>query len=59
MSLTVPTGGAAVCARVEEHSAAIPFCEKRAGVHAGPQRHHQGAHGPAAAPAHKEWHPPT
>lgn len=41
----------------EQPSAALCVCAKRAGVHAGAQRHRQGAHGPAAAPAPEERHP--
>ena len=52
LGVSLPTGGSAVCAGGEQHSAAVCVCTKRAGVDAGAQHHRQRAHGPAAAPAH-------
>lgn len=48
-----------MCAGDEQHPAAFCVCTKRTGVDAGAQHHSQGAHGPAAAPAHKDRHPPN
>lgn len=48
-----------MCAGDELPSAALCVCAKRAGVHAGAQHHCQGAHGPAAAPAPEDQHPPN
>lgn len=59
LSFCVPTGGSAVCAGDEQHTAAVCICSKRTGVDTGAQHHCQGAHGAAAAPAHKDQHPPN
>ena len=49
--LCTPAGGSAVRAGAGFALPALYLCTARHRVHAGAQRHHAGAHGPAAAPA--------